>query len=434
MPRNGSGVYSLPAVYVATTGATIEADQHNTPLEDIESALTGSLPVTGSRAMTGALTLSGDATSALHAVPLQQVESLIAETAGDAAYTPAAPYSTETIRTFLDAIQAALLRPGDIKMRAGILESGWLECDGSAVSRTTYANLFGALVTDYGFSSVTATIAVTTATFTVTIASPGVVTKSGHGFSTGQIMRLTTTGALPTGLATGTDYYVEVIDANTFYLSTSSGGTRITTTGSQSGTHTYVLPGVVTAASHGLIGSERLRFSTTGALPTGMSTSTDYFVEKINASTFYLKTAQRSGSYVFPTAAGSGTQSYLRSIWGLGDGSTTFNVPNLTGSNEFIRAASSTLPIGTQQSSQNLAHTHTGTTDSDGAHTHSIAFDQENTNSDGSANRVKDIKTGGGSSYTTPSTGAHTHAFTTASSGSSEARPISTALRFVIKT
>ncbi len=35
MPRNGQGVYSLPPVYEAVTGETIEAQQHNTPLEDI---------------------------------------------------------------------------------------------------------------------------------------------------------------------------------------------------------------------------------------------------------------------------------------------------------------------------------------------------------------------------------------------------------------
>lgn len=39
MPRNGQGVYSLPPVYEAVTGETIEAQQHNVPLEDIASDL-----------------------------------------------------------------------------------------------------------------------------------------------------------------------------------------------------------------------------------------------------------------------------------------------------------------------------------------------------------------------------------------------------------
>jgi len=41
--------------------------------------------------------------------------------------------------------------PGDIvAYGGGVLGAGWLECDGSAVSRTTYANLFAAISTVYG--------------------------------------------------------------------------------------------------------------------------------------------------------------------------------------------------------------------------------------------------------------------------------------------
>lgn len=39
MPRNGQGVYSLPPVYEAVTGETIQAQQHNAPLEDIANDL-----------------------------------------------------------------------------------------------------------------------------------------------------------------------------------------------------------------------------------------------------------------------------------------------------------------------------------------------------------------------------------------------------------
>jgi hypothetical protein len=77
---------------------------------------------------------------------------------------------------------------------------------------------------------------------TITIATPGVVTMNGHGFYHGQRVQLTTTGALPTGLTASTTYFVEVIDANSFYLCTSlvnvAAGTRIATSGSQSGVHT----------------------------------------------------------------------------------------------------------------------------------------------------------------------------------------------------
>lgn len=132
--------------------------------------------------------------------------------------------------------------------------SGYLKTNGAAVSRTTYAGLFNLLVTAQSF---------TLKNFTVTIASPAVFTKSSHGFVGGERLRLSTTGTLPTGLNTSDDYFVFVIDANTFRLQTFSNilaGTFVNTSGSQTGTH-----------------------------------------------------------------------SYLQSLWGLGDGSTTFNVPDFRG-------------------------------------------------------------------------------------------------------
>src|SRR5688500_9726 len=41
--------------------------------------------------------------------------------------------------------------PGDTKLHAGdTVQSGWLLCDGSAVSRTTYADLFAAIGEKWG--------------------------------------------------------------------------------------------------------------------------------------------------------------------------------------------------------------------------------------------------------------------------------------------
>jgi hypothetical protein len=75
-------------------------------------------------------------------------------------------------------------------------------------------------------------------TFTVTIASPGVVTFASHGFLGGERVILQTTGALPTGLAANTVYFIKYVDGNTFNLATTLGGANINTSGSQSGTHT----------------------------------------------------------------------------------------------------------------------------------------------------------------------------------------------------
>jgi hypothetical protein len=76
-------------------------------------------------------------------------------------------------------------------------------------------------------------------TFTVTIASPGVFTLLGHNLTVGQQVTVATTGALPTGLATNTNYFVRAVRSpDTFTLATTLGGTEIVTSGSQSGVHT----------------------------------------------------------------------------------------------------------------------------------------------------------------------------------------------------
>lgn len=74
---------------------------------------------------------------------------------------------------------------------------------------------------------------------TVTVASPGVFTLTGHNFTQETLVMLSTTGALPTGLAVDTPYYVIAagLTSSTFELSTTLNGAAINTTGTQSGTH-----------------------------------------------------------------------------------------------------------------------------------------------------------------------------------------------------
>ena len=83
-----------------------------------------------------------------------------------------------------------------------------------------------------------------TSTVTITIATPGVVSWTAHGLRSGDKLQLTTSGALPTGLTASTTYFVIYNDANSFWLATSlanaAAGTKIATSGSQSGTHTAV--------------------------------------------------------------------------------------------------------------------------------------------------------------------------------------------------
>ena len=77
------------------------------------------------------------------------------------------------------------------------------------------------------------------ATVTITVATPGVVTWTAHGLSVGDPVVFSTTGALPTGLTAGTTYYVKTAPtADTFTVAATPDGTAITTSSTQSGVHT----------------------------------------------------------------------------------------------------------------------------------------------------------------------------------------------------
>jgi len=71
---------------------------------------------------------------------------------------------------------------------------------------------------------------------TISIASPCVVTADGHGIADHEIIKFTTTGALPTGLTAFTYYYCDYVDADHFRVTAAIGGANINTSGSQSGT------------------------------------------------------------------------------------------------------------------------------------------------------------------------------------------------------
>lgn len=101
-------------------------------------------------------------------------------------------------------------------------------CTASVVSKS-WAAVFGLNIGNQAAS------AIGTNTFTIT----------GHQFNTGQSITLTTSGALPTGLAISTTYYVIKVDANTISLATTLAnalaGTVITFTSSgSSGVQTVV--------------------------------------------------------------------------------------------------------------------------------------------------------------------------------------------------
>lgn len=59
MPYDSNGNHSLPAGYLAVTGQTIQASQHNPPLEDLSSSLSQTLLRSGAAPMGGPLNMNG---------------------------------------------------------------------------------------------------------------------------------------------------------------------------------------------------------------------------------------------------------------------------------------------------------------------------------------------------------------------------------------
>lgn len=132
-------------------------------------------------------------------------------------------------------------------------------------------------------------------------------------------------------------------------------------------------------------------------------------------------------------------------IYGAGDGSTTFKLPDLRG--EFVRGLDAGRGVdvgrslGSSQSSQNASHNHGGSTSSNGAHTHTTGT-YSNVKIPGVSGTVNSpLYISGGEEaapgplthpITANSNGAHTH--TISSDGGGESRPRNVAMNYIIKT
>lgn len=77
-------------------------------------------------------------------------------------------------------------------------------------------------------------------TVTISIAAPAVVSWTAHGIEAETPVAFTTTGALPTGFAVRTTYYVLTtgLTTNSFQVSETLNGAAVNTSGTQSGVHT----------------------------------------------------------------------------------------------------------------------------------------------------------------------------------------------------
>jgi hypothetical protein len=127
-----------------------------------------------------------------------------------------------------------------------------------------------------------------TKTFTVTIASPGVISRTAHGLIANdgvQFVQIFGSETLPTGLSFLKTYYVKtVVNADSFTVSATPGGTAINTTDSTSGT-LYI---VKADGSDGLsgyngLGTFRVNHSQTSS-PTGVAYGPDWVLPTVTAS------------------------------------------------------------------------------------------------------------------------------------------------------
>lgn len=149
--------------------------------------------------------------------------------------------------------------------------TGWLPCDGAAVSRTTYARLFTAISTTFGIGNGSTTFNVPsmlgrgiiglgagTKLLTFVSRSSNVITVSGAANSatseviTGQAVLYSAPSGAMTGLSDNTTYYIIKISNTTFSLASSlanaQNGVVISLSSSGSGTQTFT----ITLTTHAL--------------------------------------------------------------------------------------------------------------------------------------------------------------------------------------
>jgi len=138
-------------------------------------------------------------------------------------------------------------------------------------------------------------------TCTTPVASPGIVTLNSHGFSGGEQIRFSTAGTLPTGITAGAIYFVKYINANTFNIATTLGGTSINFTGTSSGTHTlWAIRIDQTFASTDLLSSM------------GTLTYLTPFVNLTFATPYAVTNAANGWRFVFNQTGGTVGTYYLR--------------------------------------------------------------------------------------------------------------------------
>jgi surface protein len=203
--------------------------------------------------------------------------------------------------------------------------------NGSAASGTGRAHLTASL-TATPTAGHAWTITDTTANCTFSSSSGLLMTCTGDRPTFSRVV-LKTNGTLPTGLTAGTTYWTVRVSATTSRLATSlanaQAGTVIPFTDSGSGTHAAMITGHVVPPSNSSgnllltlstggdlsFSGRKVRFVTTGSLPTGLSAGVDYRLNRTAATTYRVTTTAKDaalGANFIPYSdTGSGTMEVL---------------------------------------------------------------------------------------------------------------------------
>lgn len=119
--------------------------------------------------------------------------------------------------------------------------------------------------------------AVSTSADTITLTT-GYGINIGHGLCLNDVVTLTTTGTLPAGLATSTNYYVIVSDQNTIQLAASANGSAINITDTGSGVHTVVPTSVASISGNAILGQVSTTLSEEATAELKVATGQDIVV------------------------------------------------------------------------------------------------------------------------------------------------------------
>ncbi|CAB5212898.1 hypothetical protein UFOVP191_60 [uncultured Caudovirales phage] len=167
--------------------------------------------------------------------------------------------STDTVTVNSSGGNAVIVLAGNTAaiitciLTSGTTAASWsvtLDSSGVTTNSNAAAGAIGETITTMGIAAA--------ATVTISNASPCVISDTAAvantgspaaGITVGSVINFTTTGALPTGLSTGTNYYVistGFTAGASYQISATPGGTAINTSSAGSGTHTRINNAILT--------------------------------------------------------------------------------------------------------------------------------------------------------------------------------------------